>query len=49
MVKTIQEFAKIKGDLTAMQMLSDLELHFQDNIPKTNTRQTTIIDFFKPA
>ncbi|KAJ8970296.1 hypothetical protein NQ314_001301 [Rhamnusium bicolor] len=46
LVKDLQEFSKNKGDSSAMEMLSDLELHFQDGMFKTKTCQTTLFEFF---
>ncbi|KAJ8970595.1 hypothetical protein NQ314_001128 [Rhamnusium bicolor] len=46
LVKDLQEFSKNKGDSSAMKKLSDLELHFQDGMFKTITRQTTLFEFF---
>ncbi|KAJ8971751.1 hypothetical protein NQ314_000568 [Rhamnusium bicolor] len=46
LVKDLQEFSKNKGDSSAMEMLSDLELHFQDGMFKTKTRQTMLFEFF---
>ncbi|XP_045463820.1 tigger transposable element-derived protein 6-like [Harmonia axyridis] len=45
-LKTLKGFAKNKGDSKAVEMLSELELHFQNQVSRTNTRQTSLLDFF---
>jgi hypothetical protein len=45
-VKDLQQFVTHRGDSKGMEMLSELELHFQDIVFKTNTRQTTLLDYY---
>lgn len=43
--RDLKAFVEYKGDIEAMNILSSLELHFQDVIVKTNTRQTTMNEY----
>lgn len=45
-LKTLKGFAKNKGDTKAVEMLTELELHFQNQDSRTNRRQTSLLDFF---
>lgn len=47
MTQQLKHFVEARGDLSALDLISKLDLHFHDVLINKKTRQTSMLEYFK--
>lgn len=47
MTHQLKRFVQARGDLSALDLISKLDLHFHDTLFNKKTRQTSLLEYFK--